>query len=124
MAEVRSQNLARATVEVAVAGGHGVLLAGPSGTGKTMVACRIPTLLPDLTRAEALETTKIYSAMGLAHGLIDTRPFRAPHYTISPAALIGGGSTRGPARSRSPTTASCFSTSSPRSDRPSGNRTC
>src|SRR3954463_15311305 len=66
------------------------------GLGKTMVARRIPTLLPDMTRAESLETTKIYSAMGLAHGLIDTRPFRAPHHTISTAALIGGGSSPRP----------------------------
>jgi magnesium chelatase family protein len=66
------------------------------GSGKTMVARRIPTLLPDMTRGEALETTKIYSAMGLAHGLIDTRPFRAPHHTISTAALIGGGSSPRP----------------------------
>ena len=66
------------------------------GSGKTRVARRIPTLLPDMTRAEALETTKIYSAMGLAHGLIDTRPFRAPHHTISTAALIGGGSSPRP----------------------------
>ncbi|HEX2690980.1 MAG TPA: ATP-binding protein [Kofleriaceae bacterium] len=66
------------------------------GTGKTMIARRIPTVLPEMTRDEALETTKIYSALGLANGLIDTRPFRAPHHTISPAALIGGGSTPRP----------------------------
>src|SRR5215475_11289211 len=66
------------------------------GSGKTMIARRIPTVLPEMTRAEALETTKIYSALGLANGLFDTRPFRAPHHTISSAALIGGGSTPRP----------------------------
>ena len=93
-ADVRGQESARRALEVAVAGGHNILLVGPPGTGKSMLAKRVPTILPPLTIEEALETTKIHSIAGVlpAHQAgVSARPFRAPHHTISDAGLLGGG---------------------------------
>ena len=97
LADVRGQAVARAALEVAAAGGHHLLLTGPPGGGKTMLAERLPGLLPPLTPAEALEVTKIHSAAGVlpaGGGLIDEPPFEAPHTTASAVALIGGGSSQ------------------------------
>ncbi|WP_294213791.1 YifB family Mg chelatase-like AAA ATPase [uncultured Chryseobacterium sp.] len=92
--EVKGQETAKRAMEVAAAGGHNIILIGPPGSGKTMLAKRLPSILPPLTLKEALETTKIHSVagkMGTETSLMTIRPFRAPHHTISDVALVGGG---------------------------------
>ena len=93
-ARVKGQKIAKRAIEIAVAGGHNILMVGPPGAGKTMIARCIPSVMPDLTFDEALEITKIHSIAGeldLKKGVISSRPFRSPHHTASTVALVGGG---------------------------------
>jgi magnesium chelatase family protein len=96
LAEVRGQTQARRALEVAAAGGHNLLMVGSPGAGKTMLARRLPTILPELSRDEAMESTQLHSVAGLlgaSRGLLRARPFRAPHHSISVVGLLGGGTT-------------------------------
>lgn len=97
--EVKGQHHVKRALEVAAAGGHNLLMIGPPGTGKSMLAKRVPSIMPEMTEDEAIETTKIHSISGLLdpkRAFLTTRPFRAPHHTISDAGLLGGGVNPGP----------------------------
>ena len=95
ISEVKGQEQVKRALEIAAAGGHSLLMSGPPGTGKSMLARRLPGILPDMTQEEALESTEIHSVMGLTtpeQPLITLRPFRSPHHTVSSTGMAGGGS--------------------------------
>ena len=120
-ADVKGQDNAKRALEIAAAGGHNLAMVGPPGSGKSMLARRLPSILPDLSRREAMEATAVHSVLGLTdaqHPLLLKRPFRAPHHSISATGMAGGGSPS-PGRGRSPwpTTGCSFWTSCPSSTR-------
>jgi magnesium chelatase family protein len=99
LVDVKGQDYAKRAILIAASGSHNILMIGPPGTGKTLLAKRLPTILPPLTPHESLETTRIYSAMGLlraGEALMAIRPFRSPHHSVSDAGLVGGGTTPQP----------------------------
>ncbi len=89
--EIRGQIFAKRAVEIAASGFHNVLMKGTPGSGKTMIAKRVPTILPDMTREEIIESTMLYSVAGYMNFIVNRRPFRSPHHTASSASIIGGG---------------------------------